>query len=79
MKLSCLLYWVSCNKPVLVPKIEIPPKINHILNSNWSALEPYGPTQMDKSLTTLRENKEFQQFPHARDVFSEHLLGTFGI
>ena len=79
MKLSCLLFWVSCNNPVLIPKIAIPPKINHVLNSNWSALEPYGPTQMDKSLTMLRKNKEFQQFPHARDVFSEHLLGTFGI
>ena len=61
MKLSCLLYWVSCNNPVLIPKIAIPPKINHVLNSNWSALEPNGPTQMDKSLTMLRKNKEFQQ------------------
>ena len=34
---------------------------------------------MKKSLSMLRENQEFQQFPHARDVFSEHLLGTFGI
>ena len=34
---------------------------------------------MDKSLSVLRENREFQEFPYARDVFSEHLLGTFVI
>lgn len=79
MKLSSFLNWLSFSKPTLIPKIEIPQKINHLLDSNWSALEPKGQTQMDKSLSMLRKNREFQQFPHARDVFSEHLLGTFGI
>lgn len=62
-----------------IPKIQIPQAIHHILNSNWSAFEPEGASQMEKSINLLRTNQEFQQFPHARDVFSEHLLGTFGI
>ena len=79
MRLFSLLYWWSFNNPSSIHKIDIPPKINHLLNSDWGALEPEGQTQMDKSLSILRKNKEFQQFPHARDVFSEHLLGTYGI
>lgn len=79
MKLIKWLNLLYLNKHIYIPKIKIPSRINYLLNSNWSALEPDGQTQMDKSLRILRENKEFQQFPHARDVFSEHLLGTFGI
>lgn len=79
MKLFKWFAFLSFNQPISIPKIEIPSKINHLLNSNWDSLDPEGKVQMEKSLSMLRENQEFQQFPHARDVFSEHLLGTFGI
>ena len=79
MKLFKWLYFLCINQSINKTKIDIPPKINHILNSDWESLEPNGEIQMKKCLSKLRENKEFQQFPHARDVFSEHLLGTFGI
>ena len=79
MKLFNLINLILVNKFNFIMTLKVPKKINYLLNSKWNSLEPMGKAQMTKSLKFLRENNEFQQFPHARDVFSEHLLGTFGI
>ena len=42
MKLFKWLSFLSFNQPISIPKIEIPPKINHLLDSNWDSLEPEG-------------------------------------
>ena len=58
--------------------VEMPPKIESIIHSDWAALEPDGEEQFHKEMTYLRR-KEFNEFAHARDVFSEHLIGTYSI
>lgn len=56
----------------------MPPKIESIIHSDWASLEPDGEEQFHKAMTYIRR-KEFNEFAHARDVFSEHLIGTYSI
>tara|TARA_A100001015_G_C15038248_1_gene737738 strand:- start:1125 stop:2291 length:1167 start_codon:yes stop_codon:yes gene_type:complete len=58
--------------------VAMPPKIESIIHSDWVALEPDGEEQFHKAMSYLRR-KEFNEFAHARDVFSEHLIGTYSI
>ena len=58
--------------------VEMPPKIESIIHSDWESLEPDGEEQFHKAMSYLRR-KEFNEFAHARDVFSEHLIGTYSI
>ena len=57
----------------------MPDAIRSIIYSNWAALEPDGPPQMNKALALLKSEPAFVEFAHGRDVFGEHLLGTFSI
>jgi len=46
-----------------------------LLNERWGELDPDAPAMLD----ALRAQPGFIQFPHAREVFKDHLLGTFSV
>jgi len=53
----------------------VPVKIAALLNEAWGSLDPEAP----RMIAELKSQPGFMQFSHAREVFKDHLLGTFSI
>lgn len=45
------------------------------LLEDWNVLDP----EDEKMIASFKEHASFFLFPHARDVFKNHLVGTFSI
>ena len=55
--------------------VEVPPLVDAALDEEWDLLDPDG----NDMISTFKGSKAFARFPHARDVFKNHLIGTFGL
>jgi hypothetical protein len=53
----------------------MPPRISACINEQWELLDPDAKHMID----ALRSKPGFMQFSHAREVFKDHLLGTWAL
>ena len=53
----------------------VPPRVLSLLRESWADLDPSGPALV----SSIRQMTPLNEFPHARDTFGGHLLGTFGL
>eukprot|EP00956_Cyclotella_meneghiniana_P025842 scaffold54718_cov22-Cyclotella_meneghiniana.AAC.1 len=65
----------STNNNVRWTHVPIPPLVDALLDEEWDTLDP----SASEMISTFRTNKSFARFPHARNVFKNHLIGTFGL
>ena len=68
--------WIA---PAMIPETDIAPplptQILALLREDWAPLDPQGP----EMVASVKAIDALSQFPHARDTFGAHLIGTFGL
>lgn len=55
--------------------VKIPKLTYAALLDDWNVFDP----NAEKMIATFKEHPSFFMFPHARDVFRNHLVGTFSL
>jgi len=53
----------------------MPARVAALLRESWASLDPQGPALV----ASIKAMDALNHFPHARDTFGTHLLGTFGM